>query len=266
MISDRAGVHPSSIVEDGAVLGEGVSIGPFCHVGNQVRLGDGVELKSHVSVVGDTAIGARTRLFPFASIGHEPQDLKYQGEDVSLAIGSDCTIREYVTINPGTQGGGGTTQVGDRCTFLAGSHVAHDCMVGNNVIFSNNVMLAGHCVVGDFVIFGGGSAAHQFCRIGHHAFIGGLAGIEGDVIPFGMAIGNRADLSGLNLIGMKRTGVPRQSIHALRGVYKELFSGEVPVQQIAQQLRNDSKDDLVSEVLDFILASADRSLCTPANI
>ena len=159
-----------------------MNIGPFCHVGSQVRLGEGVRLMSHVALAGETTVGARTRIFPFASIGHEPQDLKYRGEAVSLTIGADCTIREGVTMNPGTAGGGFVTTVGDRCTFLANSHVAHDCRIGSDVIMSNNVMVAGHCRVGDFVILGGGAALHQFVRIGDHAFIGGLAAVENDVI------------------------------------------------------------------------------------
>ncbi len=256
-------IHPSAIVEDGSVLGEGVKIGPFCHVGSQVVLGDNVELLSHVSLTGDTTVGDRTRIFPFAAIGGEPQDLKYAGEATKLRIGSDCDIREGVTMNPGTEGGGGTTSVGNNGTFLANSHVAHDCQIGDNVIFSNNVMLAGHCTVGDGVIFGGGSAAHQFCRIGRNAFIGGLAGIEGDVIPFGMAIGNRASLAGLNLIGMKRSGISRDSIHAVRSAYKVLFSSENPMQQAAEALRQDAADPLVIEVLDFVDAGKDRALCTP---
>ena len=260
-----ASIHPSSVVEDGAVLGEGVQIGPFCHVGAQVQLGNGVKLLSHVSVQGDTAIGDETRAFPFAAIGGEPQDLKYAGEPVKLVIGERCTIREGVTMNPGTGGDRSITTVGNNCTFLANSHVAHDCIVGNNVIFSNNVMLAGHCTVGDNVIFGGGSGAHQFCRIGHHAFIGGLAGVEGDVLPFGMALGNRADLAGLNLIGMKRAGFERESIHLVRGVYKSLFAGDAPVQEKAEELRKQATDPLVIEILEFVLASADRALCTPAT-
>jgi len=257
-------IHSSAVIEDGAIIGEGVQIGPFCHVGANAVLGDGVELLSHVSISGDTKIGSKTRIFPFASIGGEPQDLKYDGEPVSLEIGSNCMIREGVTMNPGTGGGGSITKVGDNGTFLANSHVAHDCIVGDNVIFSNNVMLAGHCTVGDHVIFGGGSGAHQFCRVGHHAFIGGLAGVEGDVLPFGMAMGNRASLAGLNLIGMKRAGFKRESIHSVRGVFKALFAGDAPVQEKAAALRAEAEDGLVVEILDFVTASADRALCTPA--
>lgn len=258
-------VHPTSLVEDGAVLEAGVRIGPFCHVGPQVHLGSGVELVGHVSLAGDTSVGAQCRIFPFASIGHEPQDLKYAGEAVRLEIGARCLIREGVTMNPGTGGGGGETIIGDDCTFLANSHVAHDCRIGNRVVFSNNVMLAGHCTVGDFAIFGGGSAAHQFCRIGHHAFIGGLAGVEGDVIPFGMAIGNRASLNGLNLIGMKRMGIERPSIHAVRGAYKDLFDGSAPVQQRASALAEAASDPLVLDMLAFVQSGGDRALCTPSS-
>ncbi len=256
-------IHPSAVVEDGASIGSGVEIGPFCHVGPKVELADGVKLLSHVSITGDTKVGERTRFFPFAAIGGEPQDLKYAGEPVQLIIGADCTIREGVTMNPGTAGGTSVTRVGDRCTFLANSHVAHDCSVGNNVIFSNNVMLAGHCTVGDFAIFGGGSAAHQFCRIGHHAFIGGLAGVEGDVIPFGMAIGNRANLAGLNLIGMKRSGIEREDIHAVRSLYKSLFSGEKTVKEQAVSLNANQESGLARDILEFVIAGGDRALCTP---
>ncbi|MEM8750810.1 MAG: acyl-ACP--UDP-N-acetylglucosamine O-acyltransferase [Pseudomonadota bacterium] len=258
-------IHPSAVVEDGAVVGEGAHIGPLCHVGPKVKLGDGVKLLSHVAVVGNTDIGARTRIFPFASIGHEPQDLKYQGEDVSLSVGSDCIIREGVTMNPGTAGGGSVTKVGDRCAFLANAHVAHDCIVGNNVVFSNNVMLAGHCEVGDFAIFGGGCAVHQFVRIGHHAFIGGLAGIGGDVIPFGMPVGNRAALAGLNLVGMRRASVPRESINKVRAAYKTMFSGERPVLDIVNEMKAVETDEVLLDILNFILDAGDRSFLQPGE-
>lgn len=259
-----AKIHASSVIEDGARLGDGVIIGPFCHVGAHVVLGDSVELKSHVSVQGDTSIGNGTRIFPFASVGAEPQDLKFSGEAVRLEVGSNCIIREGVTMNPGTADGGHITKVGNNSVFLANSHVAHDCIVGNNVILSNNVMLAGHCIIGDHVIFGGGSGVHQFSRVGHHAFVGGLAGVEGDLIPFGMAIGNRAHLAGLNLIGMKRSGVDRASIHAVRGAYKALFSDDTPVQEAANELLKEQDDPLVKDILEFVTQAADRALCTPA--
>ena len=257
-------VHPSAVVEDGAVLGADVKIGPFCHIGSKVRLGDGAELKSHVAIDGDTTIGAGARIFPFASIGHEPQDLKYAGEDTTLVIGDNVMIREGVTINPGTAGDAGNTTIGNNCVFLANSHVAHDCQVGNNVIFSNAVLLAGHCKVGDHVIIGGGAAIHQFCRIGNNAFIGGLAGLENDLIPFGMALGNRAYLGGLNLIGMKRAGIARDSIHAARNMFKEIFGSDASISDAVSNFDAAKEEDpVVASIVSFIRESGDRSLCTP---
>ena len=218
--------HPTAVIEAGAKLGSGVKIGPYCVIGPDVTLADGVELMSHVVVAGRTTIGARTRIFPFASIGHQPQDLKYHGEPSTLSVGADCMIREGVTLNPGTEGGGMSTTIGDRCAFLANSHVGHDCHVGNNVIFSNNVMLAGHCSVGDFAIIGGGAAVIQFARVGAHSFLGGMSGLENDLIPYGMALGNRAHLSGLNIVGLQRRGFSRNDIHDLRRAYRLLFAAE----------------------------------------
>jgi UDP-N-acetylglucosamine acyltransferase len=262
----NSGIHKSAIIEDGARLGAGVRVGPFCHIGPQVHLGDGVELLSHVVVAGNTSIGARSRVFPFASLGHEPQDLKYRGEPNSLVIGEDCIIREGVTMNPGTAGDKSTTIVGDRCVFLANAHVAHDCVIGNNVIFSNGVMMAGHCKVEDFVIIGGGAGIHQFCRIGRNAFIGGMAGVENDVIPFGIALGNRAYLGGLNLVGMKRAGLSRESIHLARRAFKELFHSNRPLQEAAAALDAEMlADTVVAAIADFIVNGGDRALCTPRN-
>jgi UDP-N-acetylglucosamine acyltransferase len=259
-------IHPSAIVEDGAVLGEGVRIGPFCHVGPQVRLGEGVELVSHAVVWGNTSVGARTRIFPFASIGHQPQDLKFHGEDSRLEVGSDCLIREGVTMNGGTEGGGLLTKVGDRCAFLANSHVAHDAQIGSNVILSNNVMIAGHAKIGDFVIFGGGSAIHQFARVGAHAFIGGLAGVENDVIPYGIALGNRAALAGLNLVGLKRRGFSREAIQELRRAYRLLFAPEGTLKERVDDIAGEFADQPhVQEVIEFIRAGGDRALCTPRD-
>ncbi len=261
------GIHPSAVVEKGAKIGEGVSVGPFCHVGSHVTLGDGVELISHVALGGNTNVGARTRIFPFASIGHEPQDLKFHGEENSLTIGSDCTIREGVTMNPGTEGGGGKTIVGNGCTFLANSHVAHDVKLGNHVILSNNVMIAGHCSIGDFVIVGGGAAMHQFVRIGSHAFIGGMAGVENDVIPYGMALGNRANLAGLNLVGLKRRGFEREEIHALRRAYRLLFAQEGTLKERVEDVAGEfSSHAQVMEILNFIREGGDRAICTPREV
>jgi len=257
-------IHPSSVIEEGAVIGDGTTIGPFCHVGPNAIIGENSELKSHVAVYGFTTIGARARVFPFASIGHEPQDLKFQGEKTTLNIGTDCLVREGVTMNPGTAGDASSTIIGDRCVFLANSHVAHDCQIGSNVIFSNGALLAGHCKVGNHVIIGGGAGIRQFSQIGDNAFIGGLAGLENDLIPYGMALGNRAYLGGLNIIGMKRAGIERDSIHAARAAYKHIFSGDTPVQEAVETLSRDHLDDpVVSKITGFIKASADRSLCTP---
>src|SRR5690606_31216394 len=204
-----AQIHPTAIVESGARLGAGVKIGPYCLVGPEVTLGDGCELISHVVVAGHTTIGPRTRIFPFASIGHQPQDLKYKGEPSKLTIGSDCLIREGVTMNPGTAGGGLETVVGNNCAFLANSHVGHDCRVGNNVVFSNNVMLAGHCTVWDYCSLVVGAAVIQFARIGAHAVVGGMSGLESDMIPYGMAVCSRAHPSGINITALPRRGFSR---------------------------------------------------------
>ena len=259
-------IHPTAIVEDGARLGDGVTVGPFSIVGADVSLGDGVELASHVVVTGRTTVGARTRIFPFASIGHQPQDLKYKGEPSTLAIGTDCLIREGVTINPGTEGGGMTTTVGNACAFLANSHVGHDCRVGNNVIFSNNVMLAGHCEVGDFAIIGGGAAVIQFARVGAHSFLGGMSGLEQDLIPYGMALGNRAHLSGLNIIGLQRRNFSRSEIHDLRRAYRLLFAQEGTLLERVADVAEEFKDHpTVMEIVAFIKAGGKRSMCTPKN-
>ncbi len=264
MASQR--IHPSAVVEDGAVLGEGVVIGPFSMVGPNTVLGDGVELVSHAVVAGHTTIGPRTRIFPFASIGHQPQDLKYSGEPSTLTIGADCIIREGVTMNPGTSGGGMSTTVGDRCAFLANSHVGHDSHVGNNVIFSNNVMLAGHCTVGDFAIIGGGAAVIQFARVGAHSFVGGMSGLEHDLIPYGMALGNRAYLSGLNIIGLQRRGFSRTEIHDLRRAYRLMFAQEGTLLERVEDVASEFKDHpIVIEIVEFIRTGGKRSLCTPAG-
>ncbi len=257
-------IHASAVVEPGATLGAGVEIGPFCHVGARVTLGDGVKLLSHVVVAGETRIGARTRIFPFASIGHEPQDLKYRGERTTLTIGADCLIRESVTMNPGTQGGGGETVVGDGCAFLAGSHVAHDCRIGSGVILSNNVMLAGHCRVGDHAILGGGAAAHQFVRIGAHAFVGGLTGLTEDLIPFGVAVGDRAKLAGVNVVGMKRRGFSLDDVQGVRRAYKALFADEGTLQErIEGVAREFAGVAAVQTIVAFLRENGERGVTTP---
>ncbi|MGO7423226.1 acyl-ACP--UDP-N-acetylglucosamine O-acyltransferase, partial [Rhizobium ruizarguesonis] len=212
-IAESARIHPMAVVEDGATIGEGVKIGPFCHVGSHVILHANVELLSHAVVTGRTVIGKGTRIFPMAVVGGDPQSVHHGGEETTLTVGANCTIREGVTMNTGTADFGGQTIVGDNNLFLANSHVAHDCRVGNHVIMSNNVMLAGHVVIEDRVILGGGSAVHQFTRVGRHAFVGGLSAVSYDVIPYGMLNGNPGLLSGLNVVGMTRAGVDRAVIH-----------------------------------------------------
>ena len=259
-------IHPSSIVEDGAVIGLNVEVGPFCHIGSKVKLGDNVRLMSHVVIDGSTTIGNGTIVFPNAVLGCAPQNIHYKGEDTELIIGRNCTIREGVTMHPGMPNFGGQTTVGDNSMFLAYSHVAHDCHVGSNVILSNNVMLAGHVTIGDRVIMGGGAAVHQFTRIGHHAFIGGLAAVSNDVIPYGMAIGNRARLAGLNLVGLKRRGFDREAIHSLRAAYRMIFSSEGALRERVDDAAAMFKSEpLVQDVVRFIVASSDRPICLPRD-
>lgn len=257
-------IHPTAVVEDGARLGEDVEVGPFCVIGREVEIGAGSRLHSHVVVAGRTTIGPQAQIYPFASIGHAPQDLKYRGEENRLVIGSHAMIRENVTINPGTEGGGLLTQIGDHVALLAGSHVAHDCKIGSHVVIVNNVMVAGHCTVGDHAILGGGSAVHQWVRIGPHAFVGGLSGLENDLIPYGMALGNRAHLAGLNIVGLKRRGFDREAIHALRRAYRLLFAEEGTLKERVEDVAAAFPDDvIVQEVVKFIRDGGDRAICTP---
>ncbi len=259
-----ADIHPTAIVAPGARLGADVSIGPFCTVGEDVQLCDGVELVSHVVLAGRTRIGARTKIFPFASLGHPPQDMKYRGEPSTLAIGADCVIREGATANPGTQGGGMATVIGDRCALLAHAHVGHDSCIGDDVILSNNVMIAGHVRVGDFAILSGGVAVHQFSRIGAHAFVGGLSGLEGDLVPYGLAFGNRAHLAGLNLVGLRRRNFSRESIAALQSAYRLIFEGDASfLARIDETEKTLGADAHVAALVAFLREGGDRPLCRP---
>ena len=257
-------IHPTAIVAPGATLAEDVSIGPYCVVGEEVVLGAGVTLIAHIVVDGRTTIGEKTRIFPFASIGLEPQDLKYRGEKSRLVIGRHNTIREHVTMNPGTEGGGMVTRVGDHGLFMVGAHVAHDCQIGDHVIMANNATLAGHVVVEDYALLGGLSAVHQFVRIGQHAMIGGMSGVERDVIPYGQVMGDRARLSGLNIIGMQRRGFSREDIQTLRSAYQFLFSADGTfndrVTEMAERFGGIAPvDDLIA----FIRADSTRAICQP---
>ena len=256
-------VHPSSIVERGAELAEGVEIGPFCTVGSKVRLGEGVRLISHVCVAGNTSIGARTVIYPNSALGYPPQDLKFKGEDTKLIVGSDNMIREGVTMHLGTMTGRSQTVVGDKGFFMVNSHVGHDCIIGDNVVVGNNTALGGVAEIGDFVIFGGIAAVHQFGRIGKYAFIGGGAPVVGDVIPFGM-VDNHGRLHGLNLIGLKRRGFKRETINSLRAMYRDIFLGKGHFdERVAGATTTYGELPEAMMIIDFINAGQKRGLCLP---
>ncbi len=263
-VHESAEIHQMAVVEDGAVIGPNCKIGAFCVVGPEVTLGDGVELKSHVVVEGWTEIGDGTIIFPFASIGHIPQDLKFGGERTKLEIGKRNRIREHVTMNPGTEGGGGLTKVGDDGLYMMGVHIGHDCIVGNNVVLANNASLGGHCIIEDFVVMGALSGVHQFCRIGRGAMIGGLAAVVADVIPYGTVMGDRATLEGLNLVGLKRRGSEKNEINGLRAAFKLLFTGTGSLRERAGTMQMEyASNALVQDVTDFILEDSSRHITTP---
>ena len=265
-IDASAKIHPSAVVEEGAVIGTNCSVGPFCHVGAEVTLGNSVELKSHVVVDGWTSIGDSTVIFPFASIGHIPQDLKFGGERTKLEIGKRNRIREHVTMNPGTEGGGGLTRVGDDGLFMMGVHVGHDCIVGNHVILANNASLGGHCIIEDNVVIGALAGIHQFCRIGQGAMIGGLSAVVGDVIPYGAVQGQRANLGGLNLVGLKRRGETREAMNELRAAYSKLFDDEGTLSERANSVKAEYNENaLVQQVVDFIQGDSHRAFSVPSK-
>jgi len=257
-------IHPTAIIHPDAQIADDVFVGPFCHIGKHAKLADGVQLYSHVVIEGRTSVGEGTRIFPFASIGHEPQDLKFHGEESELIIGKNNTIREHVTLNPGTEGGGLVTRIGDGCLFMMSSHVAHDCVIGDNVILVNNATLGGHVEIGDWAIIGGLSAVHQFVRIGRHAMVGGCSGVENDVIPYGSVVGNRAHLSGLNLVGLKRRDFSRDVIHDLRRAYRLIFAQEgTQAERIADVADLFSHVEPVMEIISFMNQDSSRAICQP---
>ena len=257
-------IHPTASVDVGADIAAGVVIGPYCVVGPDVELSEGVKLHSHVVVAGRTRIGPNSHFYSFASIGNPPQDLKYQGEPSELLIGANNIVREYVTMNPGTRGGGMRTLVGNNCLFMVGSHIAHDCVVGNHVILANNATLAGHVEIEDYAILGGMSAVHQFCRVGGHAMVGGMTGVENDVIPYGSVTGNRARLSGLNIVGLKRRGFSRGDVTALRKAYRLLFAEEGTMSERLEDVAEMYKDDKpVMDIVEFIRSNSSRAICQP---
>ncbi len=258
-------INNSSVIDKKAKISKNVKIGPFCFVGPNVELAENVELVSNVHIEGNTKIGKGTRIFPFACIGTQPQDLKFKGEKNYLVIGENNLIREYVTINPGTEGGGSKTTIGNNCLFMISSHIAHDCKIGSNVILANNVPLGGHVTIEDSVVIGGNSAVQQFTRIGRLAMIGGMTGVLKDVIPFGLSIGNRNFLQGLNLIGLRRHKYENQKIMGLDKAYKEIFSSKNLHENLIK-INGEYKDnELVGEVIKFIEQDKKRPICSPEN-
>ena len=256
-------IHSSSVIDKKAKLGNNIKIGPFCYVGPNVELQQDVELISNVHIEGNTKIGKGTKIFPFASIGTMPQDLKFKGESNSVLIGENNIIREYVTINPGTEGGGSKTVIGNNCLLMISSHIAHDCKVGNNVVIANNVPLGGHVTLEDSVVIGGNSAVQQFTRIGRLAMIGGMTGVLKDVIPFGLSFGNRNYLQGINLIGLRRKKYENKKILELDTAYKKIFSSGKLHENLAKINGEFNENELVKEVINFIVKDKKRPICTP---
>jgi UDP-N-acetylglucosamine acyltransferase len=255
-------IHPTAIIDKKAKISKNVEIGPYTVIGPDVEIGENTIIQSHVSIFGNTKIGNGNKIYPFVSI-NEPQDLKYNGELTNLVIGDNNKIREYVTINPGTVGGGGQTIIGNNCLFMISSHIAHDCKVGNNVIIANNVPLGGHAIIEDNVVIGGNSAVQQFTRIGKMAMIGGMTGVLNDVIPYGLSTGNRNSLQGLNLIGLRRAKFNNKDILGLSEVYKEIFSSTNIIDNISKIDNLHIENPLVKDVVNFITKDKKRSICTP---
>ena len=256
-------IHQTAIIDKKAKLHGSVKVGPYSVVGPNVEIDENTEIQSHVSIVGNTKIGKNNKVYPFASIGNDPQDLKFKGEETKLEIGSDNKIREYVTINPGTNGGGGVTKVGNNCLFMVSAHIAHDCFVGDNVVLANNVPLGGHAYIENDVIIGGNSAVQQFTRVGKSAMIGGMCGVVRDIIPYGIVHGNRSILQGLNLIGLRRKNIPNQDIKILSDAYKQIFKNKNLTENLNSLNKDMKKHELVKEVISFIEKDKKRPICTP---
>jgi len=256
-------IHKTAIIDLKAKISKNVKIGPYCVIGPNVEIHDETILHSHVNISGHTIIGKANKIYPFSSIGNDPQDLKFNGEDTKLIIGDKNIIREYVTINPGTIGGGGKTIIGNNCLLMISSHVAHDCSIGNNVIIANNVPLGGHVNIEDGVVIGGNSAVQQFTRIGKMAMIGGMTGVLHDVIPYGLSTGNRNSLQGLNLIGLRRAKFENKDILGLSEAYKEIFASKNITENISKLNGSFQENLLVKNVIEFITKDKKRSICTP---
>ena len=255
-------IDKTAIINPKAKIHKNVRIGPYTVIGPNVEIGENTIIQSHVNISGHTKIGKGNKIYPFVSI-NEPQDLKYNDEQTKLIIGDNNKIREYVTINPGTVGGGSKTVIGNNCLFMISSHIAHDCLVGNNVIIANNVPLGGHVTVEDNVVIGGNSAVQQFTRIGTMAMIGGMTGVLHDVIPYGLSTGNRNSLQGLNLIGLRRAKFENKDILGLSEAYKEIFASKNINENIAKLNGSLQENPLVQNVIDFIIKDKKRSICTP---
>ncbi len=256
-------IHKTAIIDTKARISENVKIGPYSVIGPNVEIGEGTVVQSNVNITGQTIIGKNNNIYPFASIGNDPQDLKYKGEETRLEIGDNNKIREFVTINPGTKGGGGLTKVSSNCLFMVSAHIAHDCFVGNNVILANNVPLGGHAHIDDNAIIGGNSAVQQFTRVGKSAMIGGMCGVVRDIIPYGIAHGNRSVLQGLNLIGLRRKNIPNKDIMTLNDAYKEIFKNENLTENLSNLPNEYKNNELVAEVIAFIEKDKKRPICTP---
>ena len=256
-------IHKTAIIDANAKISKNVKIGPYTVIGPHVEIAEGTEIQSHVNIKGNTKIGKNNQIYPFASIGNDPQDLKFQGEETRLEIGNNNKIREYVTLNPGTKGGGGLTKVGNNCLFMVSAHIAHDCFVGDNVILANNVPLGGHAHIGDNAIIGGNSAVQQFTRVGNSAMIGGMCGVVRDIIPYGIAHGNRSILQGLNLIGLRRKNISNKEIITLSNAYKEIFKNENLTENLSNLSNEFKNNELVAEVVQFIEKDKKRPICTP---
>jgi len=258
-------IHSSAIIESGAIIGENVKVGPFCFIGKDAKIGDGSFFHSNVVIDGDVEIGNNTEFYPFSSIGTIPQDLKYSGEKTKVFIGNNCKIREYVTVNIGTNGGGGITTVGNNCLLMVGTHIAHDCTVGDEVIFANHSTLAGHVIIEDKAVIGALSAIHQFARVGEGSMIGGMSGVTGDVVPFSTVMGNRAKLSGLNIVGLKRREVEKEEINELRRVFKYIFYEKKDTfkSRVEKVIAKNYQSYTVKKLLNFLLDNSERSFCLP---
>ena len=256
-------IHNTAIIDSKAKISSGVSIGAFTVIGPNVEIGENTIIQSHVSIIGNTKVGKNNKIYPFASIGNDPQDLKFDGEVTKLEIGDNNKIREYVTVNPGTKGGGGLTKIGNNCLFMVSSHIAHDCLVEDNVILANNVPLGGHAHIEENVIIGGNSAVQQFTRVGKSSMIGGMCGVVRDIIPYAMVHGNRSILQGLNLIGLRRKNIPNKEILILTEAYKEIFKDENLTTNLKNLKQEFRKNELVNDVVKFLEKDKKRPICTP---